>query len=130
MKILKDAALAFLIICTVDTLIGSSVTQNLRMKQKNQATGIAAANKKKKLNPALTSPLSVPLLSVESKQTLTAEFRTAAPFPHCLLRPLCDDSRLKEIFEESLQNLRADLKVHDVLHCFTETIFQCNRNLG
>jgi hypothetical protein len=81
------------------------------MKQKGQPKGIAAANKRKKLNPELGSPIAKTLLSKESVESTSIEFRSSTPFPLCILKPLCDDSRLKEVFEESLQNLRADLKV-------------------
>ena len=100
--------------CVLALSVHSAIPNSVKMKQKGQPKGISAASKRKKLNPVLGSPISESLLSKESVESISREFRSAVPFPHCILRPLCDDARLKEIFEESLQNLRADLKVHSL----------------
>ena len=64
--------------------------------------------------PQLGSPISAALLSEASRASLRAAYAAATPFTHGVLRPLCDEARLRAVFEEMRAHLSGTFKETDL----------------
>ena len=64
--------------------------------------------------PPLPSPLNAELFTTDSRAALRAAYAAAQPFPHAVLRPLCDDARLRAAFAEMRDELSGTFKETDL----------------
>ena len=64
--------------------------------------------------PALPLPLNAELLAPASRAALRLAYDAAQPFPHAVLRPLCDDDRLRAAFAEMRDQLSGTFKETDL----------------
>ena len=62
----------------------------------------------------LPSPLNAELFAPASRAALRAAYAAAQPFPHAVLRPLCDDARLRAAFAEMRDELTGTFKETDL----------------
>jgi hypothetical protein len=80
--------------------------------------GLAASKRGREVDAAapapLPSPLSAELLAPASRAALRAAYAAAQPFPHAVLRPLCDDARLRAAFAEMRDELSGTFKETDL----------------
>ena len=60
------------------------------------------------------SPLNAALFTPASRAALRAAYAAAQPFPHAVLRPLCDDARLRAAFAEMRDELTGTFKETDL----------------
>ena len=62
----------------------------------------------------LPSPLNGELFTPASRAALRTAYAAAQPFPHAVLRPLCDDARLRAAFAEMRDELTGTFKETDL----------------
>jgi hypothetical protein len=64
--------------------------------------------------PPLSSPIRAELLSESSRAALRAAYAAAQPFTHGVLRPLCEEARLRGAFDEMRTHLTGTFKETDL----------------
>ena len=62
----------------------------------------------------LPSPLNAELFAPATRAALRAAYAAAQPYPHAVLRPLCDDARLRAAFAEMRDELTGTFKETDL----------------
>jgi len=66
----------------------------------------------------LGSPLAPGLLEDASRHKLVEEFKSSGPYPHCVIPNFCQDSEIRKIHDELVNNLTADLKESDLFKVY------------
>lgn len=66
----------------------------------------------------MTSPLTEGLLSEESMKGLKSEYQLSSPYPHGVIKGLCQPDRLRAIREEIVTNVKATFKESDIFKVY------------
>eukprot|EP00960_Hanusia_phi_P056380 763250-Hanusia_phi.AAC.2 len=90
---------------------------------KRQAEFSAGSSKSKKSAvdgsiDTLPNPIVETIFSEEYKQALKSEYDTSGPYPHCLIKTLCSEERLRAVHDELVNNLTANLKESDLFKVY------------
>ncbi|EKX44746.1 hypothetical protein GUITHDRAFT_139548 [Guillardia theta CCMP2712] len=116
--------LYLLVVCMPNVSNGAHPDSDNSATGKRQAEfPVQSSSKSKKSSvesaiSTLPSPIVDSIFSEEHRKALKNEYETSGPYPHCLIKTLCSEERLRAVHDELVNNLTANLKESDLFKVY------------